>query len=151
MTKTSPQTTHPSGLSRKQKAFADFLIENPKASQTEAALHAYDVSTRESASVAATRAMKSPMVRAYLESHSEIAQETVIDVMDVSRKFAKGGTKEGASYAAVAIQAAKDIMDRVHGKPTQRTEVISKNVSVNIDLTGGRYEEKGSIFPKKDD
>lgn len=122
-------------MTRKQKAFAKTLVENPKMSGTEAAMKAYEA-TRGTAAVIAHNNLKNPLVAAYLEEHSEIAQDAMMEILDNSRKFAKSGDKVGADYANVAVNVAKDIMDRVHGKATQKVEHQATSININIDLTG---------------
>jgi hypothetical protein len=128
-------------LTKKQKALADFLLENPKESATEAAMQTYDVVDRRSASVIAAYTMNQPHVQAYMVEHSQIASDTMFEIMDGAKKFAKGGGKEGAAYAGVAVSVAKDILDRVHGKATQKIETESKVVTINIDLSQGGEDE----------
>ena len=122
-------------LTRKQKAFAKELIQNPKISNTEAAMRTYDT-TKGTARLIAHNNMKNPLVQAYLEEHSQTAQDAMMEILDNSRKFAKGGDKVGADYANVAVNVAKDIMDRVHGKATQKVEQTTQTVSISIDLSG---------------
>ena len=128
-------------MTRKQKAFAKKLVENPRMNGTEAAMQTYET-TRGTAAVIAHNNMKNPLVQAYLEEHSDIAQDAMLEILSNSRKFAKGGDKVGADYANVAVNVAKDIMDRVHGKATQKVEHQSTAISINIDLTGGDEEEE---------
>jgi hypothetical protein len=47
----------------------------------------------------------------------------------------KDDGKIGAAWASVGRATANDILDRVHGKATQRTEVTKQVVTLNIDLT----------------
>lgn len=121
-------------LTRKQQAFVKHLIENPKDSATQAVKNTYNVSTQRSAEVIASENLSKPEIQIALYESSELAQETVIDVMNYSRKLGKSGTKEGASYASVALSGARDILDRVHGKARQQVEVQSTSVSININL-----------------
>ncbi len=124
------------GLTHKQKAFADEIITNPKQSNTEAALKTLDVNSLNAAAVSAHTMMKNPKVQAYLQKHSQRAEDVMLEVMEYSRIYGKTGGKEGAAYAAVAVTVAKDVFDRIHGKATQKIETQSTSVNVNIDLTG---------------
>lgn len=128
-------------LTKKQKALADYLLENPKQSATEAVVNTYDVKDRKSAAVVAANTLAKPHVQAYMIEHSQLASDTMFEVMDGAKKFAKGGGKEGAAYAGVAVSVAKDILDRVHGKATQKIETESKIVTINIDLSQGDEDE----------
>lgn len=125
-------------LTRKQKAFVEHIINHPKESLTDAAMAAYDVKGKGGAAVIAHENMQKPLVKLELERHSQLAEETLLDVMTYSRRYGKsksGSKEQGASYAAIAVNASKDILDRVHGKATQRVEQTSSVVNLNIDLT----------------
>lgn len=123
-------------LTRKQKAFADELLQNPKRSATQAVMNTYDVQKRRTAEVIASENLRKPEIMKYLHDNAGEAESTVITVMNYSKELGRTGDKSGAAYASVALASAKEILDRVHGKATQRTEVTSKKVSVHIDLTG---------------
>lgn len=129
-------------LTRKQQAFVQHLIDNPKASAAEAARHAYNGTTARSARQQATENMAKPGIQLELAKHSRTAESTLVKVMDYSRKYGETGTREGASYAQVAVGAAKDILDRVHGKATQRTETANVSVVLSIDLTDTAGQEQ---------
>lgn len=123
-------------LTKKQQIFVKYLIDNPKASATAAAREAYNVTTSHSAEVVAHENMRKPEIKLELAKYSGSAESTVVEVMDYSKELGKSGRGAGAQYAGVALQAARDILDRVHGKATQRTEVSTQAVTLNIDLTG---------------
>ena len=133
----------PRKLTRKQKAFADQLIANPTMSGKAAALKAYGNIAPGTAEQVAHYNMKSPLVQAYMQKHSELAQEAMLELLANSRQFAKGGDRDGAAYAGVAFNIAKDIMDRVHGKATQKIEQQSTSVTISIDLSG--VEEPSTV------
>ena len=122
-------------LTAKQKAFADEAIANPKSSGTEIAMKTYDAASRRTAAVIAHNNLNNPAIQAYMVKHSELAQEAMLELLDNSRKFAKQGDRDGAAYAGVAFNISKDILDRVHGKATQKTEITQNTVSVNINLS----------------
>lgn len=123
-------------LTRKQKLYADYLLNNPKASHTEAVKHAYRDTTQSTRGVIASENIKKPNIQMYLENHGYNAVADIIQIAKYSKEYGNRGDRDGASYASVALAANRDIADRAFGKATQRTEVISKSVSVNIDLTG---------------
>lgn len=122
-------------LTRKELAFAKELLENPKQSATKAVLKTYNTSDYKTASVIASENLAKPRVMKYLENHAEQAENTVLEVMEYSRKLGKTGTKEGASYASVALASAKEVLDRVHGKSKQQIETTTTGVTLTIDLT----------------
>lgn len=122
-------------LTRKQKAFADHLLNNPKDSATKAVQATYDTDSYTTQRHIASDNLTKANIRAYLDIHSQQAENTVLEVMDYSNRYGKQGGKEGASYATVALNSAKDILDRVHGKARQQIDVQSTSVNINIDLS----------------
>lgn len=105
--------------------------------KTEAYIKAYDHNgTRKTANEEASRTTSLPQVKLELAKYSNIAEDKMIQILDYSTEYGRDNTKEGASYAAVAVTVAKDILDRVHGKATQRIEQSSQSVTISIDLTG---------------
>lgn len=120
---------------RKQLAFVKFLLENPKSSATQAVIEAYDPQSYGSARALASENLTKPNVLAILQDASEEAEGVLSSVMRRADRFSASNDKVGASYASVARAAANDILDRVHGKATQRTESITAVVTINMDLT----------------
>lgn len=118
------------GLTRKQKAFADHLINHPKDSATEAAAQTYNVSTRESAEVIASQNLSRPPILKYLNKHIEDAETTLLNVMYNSEKM-----KDEPQHARIAKDAADSVLDRVLGKATQKVESHSTTVNLNLDLS----------------
>lgn len=118
------------GLTRKQKAFADELIANPKQSATKSAQNTYNLKDSKVAAVVASENLRKPNIVAYLEQFDNFAQETIIDVAQNSRTL-----KDEPAHANIALQASKDILDRLHGKATQRTESTSTVVTLGLNLS----------------
>lgn len=131
-------------LTRKQKAFADYLLNNPKASAAEAIRQVYDIGSKHgitqkngeafTSSMMARENLQKPAIMLYLQNHGIEAETTLVDIMQTGKKYSKTGTKEGASYAAVAVSAAKDILDRVHGKATQKVETTGVTLQISVDM-----------------
>jgi phage terminase small subunit len=111
-------------LTRKQSAFVQYLLENPKDSATKAAIAAYNVTTPHSAEVMAQENMRKPAIMAVLADHAIEAENTVVEFM------------KQRDDKRLAFDASRDLLDRTHGKATQRMEVQSTAVSITIDLTG---------------
>lgn len=138
-TQTTPRPAKPLNspkLTRKQTAFVNHLLDNPKASAAQAAREAYNVTSVTSATSVAHELMTKPDIQLALANQANIALTGMIEVAEYSKKYGRTGTKEGASYASVAVQVYKDTLDRVLGKATQKVESTSKVVTLNIDLTG---------------
>lgn len=79
--------------------------------------------------------LKKPEIASALEKYLNQAEEGVIEIAEYSKDMGKTFSKEGASYAAVALSAYKDIQDRVKGKATQKIETTSTSVNLNLSLT----------------
>lgn len=123
---------------RKEKAFAQYLVDNPTATLSEAYQAVYNVrpeTTVSSVHSQASALAKRPTVKLELSRYSEEAESVLVEVLEYSNRYGKEGGHVGAAYAVNARQTAQDILDRVHGKATQRTEVRSEAVILNIDLT----------------
>lgn len=110
-------------LTKKQANFVSELLGDKKISATEAASRTYAVKNRQVAEVIAHENLRKPQVLAHLEANSERAERKIVELMSSAKK------------EEVQIQAAKDILDRVHGKATQRIEQSTTGVTLTIDLT----------------
>lgn len=121
-------------LTRKQRAFVQHLITRPKDSATKAIKATYNVTTDLSARQQAHDNLTNPNILLELSKHDRTAQMTVVEVMNTSKEFSKTGTVAGASYAGHAIQAANSLLDRLHGKATQRVESTSTVVTLSLDV-----------------
>lgn len=123
-------------LTRKQKVFTKHMIDNPKASATEAALAAYNTTSPAVAAVIATENLRKPNILTELAKYQSNAELTLIEVMNTSKEYSRQFSKEGAAYASVAVQSANSILDRLLGKATIKHDITSTAVTLNIDLTG---------------
>jgi hypothetical protein len=123
-------------LTMKQARFVRYLLENPKASATAAALFAYDTLSVNAAAQIGSDNLRKDQVMAVLNDAAEEAESVITSVMRVAKGFSTSGDKVGAAYATVARAAANDVLDRIHGKPTQRTESTQAVININMDLTG---------------
>ena len=111
----------------KTKAFADTLLANPKLSYTEAYILTHETTNRKSASVSASKLLASPSVSIYLTEHVNMARQKIVDLAN------------NAGKEEVQLRAAQDILDRVHGKPTQHIDSVVSGVTLNIDLTSSLH------------
>lgn len=112
-------------LTRKQKAFADTLINNPKLSATKAALLTYgkphQPTTYETAQQIAHENLTKPNIQLYLDKHVDKAKNRVVELVDSKKED-------------IALRASDSILDRTLGKATQRTESINTTVNLNLSL-----------------
>lgn len=109
-------------LTRKQKAFADELLANPKQSATQAANKTYDVATLNAAAVQAHQNLMKPNVQLYLDEHVQKAKNKVVTLID-------------SDDEQIALRASDSILDRTLGKATQRVEQHTTGVTLMIDLS----------------
>ena len=123
----SKSGTYSAKLTEKQKAFADYKLSNPKASNTEAALKAYNTTDRATAGVLAHQNLKNTNVIHYLETNRDKAQQVITEFMELSDS-PKLGEKR------LAYDSATQVLDRTIGKPTQKTEVTGGIVTLNLTL-----------------
>lgn len=109
-------------LTRKQQAFVNELIANPKQSVTQATLKTYNVKDANVARAVGSENLAKPSIMQHLVANSVRAEEKIVELLEAEKQ-------------EVQIQAAKDILDRVHGKATQKIEQTTTGVTLTIDLT----------------
>jgi phage terminase small subunit len=133
------EPTEPKSVARsltpKQRKFAKAYLKSGNASQ--AVRESYDVTSELAARNIGSENLTKPNIKHYLELHNNDAENTTVELMEWGKKEAiTSDSKDRAALAGIALQAAKDIQDRVKGKAVQRTEVSSKSVNININLAG---------------
>lgn len=117
-------------LTRKQQHFVDLLLSDKKISATESARRSYNTTTSNSASLIASENLRKPQIISYLAKHSNTVEQVLINTMTEWQDHEKPRQRE------IAIDVAKYVHDKIHGKAKQITEVQSSGVTLNIDLTG---------------
>ncbi len=126
MSRSAPLIKSKIKLTRKQKAFADALINNPKLSATRAALQTYGTPekppTYQTAQQLSHENLTKPNIQLYLDEHVQKAKNRVVELIDSKKED-------------IALRASDSILDRTLGKATQRTEVTSISMSFGMDLT----------------
>lgn len=111
------------GLTRKQKAFADYLINNPKASATQAATQTYDIKGKSNvAEVIASQNLSRPSIQLYLDEHIQKAKEKIVTLVDSQKD-------------EIALKASESILNRELGTPVARQEVRSTRINISLGLT----------------
>lgn len=118
-------------LTRKQKIFVDYVLDHPKESYTQAAVVAYGASNRGVASSIAAENLTKPAIKMALGKANDLVESTLTTVVE------EWGSSTDVQERSLAINTARYIHDKIHGKATQRTEVTSNVVSISLDLTGG--------------
>lgn len=116
-------------LTRKQAVFVRELIDNPKQSNTKAAMVAYNTNQKIARTIAAEN-MAKPSIRSHLENAVELVEDTLITTV---RDW---GRSDNTRRREISQNAAMWIHDKVHGKATQRIESQSTSINLTIDLSG---------------
>lgn len=109
------------GLTRKQKDFADKILDNPKISNTQAYVEAYGNTNIKTAGKAAHSLMKNPKILQYMDSYAPQAERRIIELTQSENE-------------RIALDASRDILDRTKGKAIARTESMNVNVSIESFL-----------------
>lgn len=110
-------------LTRKQKAFADGIINNPKASAAEIARQTYNITDNKTSAVVASQNLSKTNISLYIDEHVNKAKERIVQLIDSDKP-------------EIQLRASQDILDRTHGKAKQQIEQVTTGVTLNIDLTG---------------
>jgi hypothetical protein len=116
-------------LTNKQKAFVKHIVENPKASYTEAAVVAYDVKNRNVAASIAAENLTKPAIISELDNFNEIIEETMANAVK------DWGRSEKVAERTLAVDTAKFMHDKIHGKARQTVESRSTKVNISINMT----------------
>jgi hypothetical protein len=124
-----------SKFTKKDKSALDAWINDPTISQTEAVMRSnFAAKDRASAGAIASRVFNKPTSKRYLEEHAEEAKNTIIYHM------------RNKDNAKLSFEAAKDILDRTDGRPTQKVKNETSKVVINADFTGGQASQ--AVRPK---
>lgn len=127
------KTYKPRKLTTKQKLFIKEKLDNPKQSDTQAAIKAYSTPDKQispaSAQVIAFENLRKPAITSKLEDANELVESALIGTVK------DWGDHDKPRQREIALDSAKYIHDKVHGRATQSIETKSTQVVVNIDLT----------------
>lgn len=115
------------GLKVNSKAVLDIIAAQTKQNATQAykEIHpnASDVTARNNAS----QLLAKPSAQIYLQKHVDKAKERVVELVNSDKED-------------IALRASDSILDRALGKATQRTEVTTTGITLNLDLTSSLEE-----------
>lgn len=110
-------------LTIRQQNFIDELLRDKTISATEAYIRIYGNSNRNSARALASETLAKPNVQVYKDEVFTKAKLRVAQLVDSRNE-------------RIALDASKDILDRVAGKAVTKQEITQKTVSVKLDLQG---------------
>ena len=110
-------------LKKRSKETLDVYIKSKnRLSQTDAYLVTHPNAKRRTANDLAAKLFNKPDAKIYLQEHVNKAKSTIVSLLDDEK-------------SEIRLKSAVEILDRNEGKATQRTEVTSQGIQINIDLT----------------
>lgn len=110
-------------LKPKSRQVLDKLAGDAKLSATEAYLQVHKTTNRRSATSNAYKLLRKPEAQIYLQKHVDNARSSIV-------KLSKEAKNEG-----VRLSASQDILNREYGTATQRQEVKTQVVTLNLNLS----------------
>jgi hypothetical protein len=84
--------------------------------------------SQDTAKAAAYQLLAKPEAQIYLQEHIDKAKRTIVDLMDSEKDD-------------IRLRSAQDVIDREHGKATQRVEQTTTGVTLTIDLTNALTQQ----------
>lgn len=120
------------GLKPKSIQVLDKLLADPKISQTDAYLDVHKTTDRTTARNNASQLMKKESAQIYMQKHIDKATKRIVELV-------------GTDKQDIALRASQDILDRTHGKATQRVEQHTTGVTLTIDLTSSLTDDPEPI------
>jgi hypothetical protein len=111
-----------SGLKHNSKKVLDIIAGQTKQNATQAYKEVHPDATDITARTNAHQLLQKPSAQIYLQKHIDKAKEKVVELIDSPKE-------------QIALQASESVLDRALGKATQRTEVSTTGITLNIDLT----------------
>lgn len=116
-------------LTRKQAAFVKHLLDNPKDSATEAAEQSYNLKNRQTAGQVAHENLRKPEIISELAKHNTMIESALINTVAEWKEHEKPRQRE------IAMDSAKYIHDKIHGKATQKVEQTVNTVNLTLSLS----------------
>lgn len=114
-------------LTKKQKAFADEVIETGNGTQS--ALKTYDTEDYSTAGMIASENLKKPKIIEYIESHAPGAMLRIVEI------------SKTAKNEAVKLSANKDIVDRAGFQPSKEKESQGNTYNLVFVLNQAKNED----------
>ncbi len=115
-------------LTRKQRAFVNELKKNPKQSATKAVLKTYNVTNYSTAGAIASENLKKPQIISHLEAYNDIVESTI------SNTVIEYGNSQNIKERTLAVETAKYVHDKLHGKAVQRNVTLNAGVTLQEAL-----------------
>jgi phage terminase small subunit len=135
MSSTKPRKpiTNNKPLTRKQHAFVQELINNPKQSATQAALKTYGTTdkptTYNTAMQIAHDNLSKPNIVTELSKYNNMVENSIITTINRYKDSDK------LTEVQEAMTNARWVHDKIHGKATQQIQSTTKVLNISIDLS----------------
>jgi len=117
------------GLKANSKKVLDIIAGQQAKNATQAYKVVHPDASDVTARTNAYKLLQKPASQIYLQEHISKAKETIVELMSSDKDD-------------IRLRSAVDILDRTHGRATQRTEVQTTGITLNIDLTSTLEEEE---------
>lgn len=127
-------------LTAKQKAFVKAKLDNPKISNTDAAMVAYDAKDRSVGSTLGHNLIRNQKIIMALGEHNDLFESVIVKT---AKDWQDSNTPRKRE---IALNAAMFGHDKVHGKATVKIDQQSTVVRVSINLTGDGEEPPAELL-----
>lgn len=114
-------------LKANSKKMLDIIASQKTRNATAAYKEVHPTASTAVAKAQASALLAKPEAQLYLNQHIDKAKQTIVELMDSEKDD-------------IRLRASTDVLDRTHGKATQKVEQTSVGVSLNIDLTSALPE-----------
>lgn len=130
MDKAPKQPPKMTKLKRGSIKFLDKYASDPKLGPSEAYLMTHKTTNKNTASASASKILAKPAAQLYLKKHRKLARDVKLEVLANARAY-----PEKVAYQKLANDIAEQMLDRIEGKPIQKTENTNHNVNLNIEAS----------------
>lgn len=121
-----------SNLTKKQRTVVDTYLSDKNVTKQQAYLSGFNVrpgTTKASIAAQTTKTFNNPLVKMELAKHNSRVEQVLYNTMD------EWGSEQNSRKREIAVDTAKYIHDKIHGRSKQQIEVQSTTVTIGIDLT----------------
>lgn len=109
-------------LKHNSKRVLDIIAGQTQRNASKAYKEVYPNASQLTALNNASQLLKKPEAQVYLQQHVDKATTTVVELLDSQKDD-------------IRLRSAQDILDRNHGRATQKVEQHSTGITLTIDLT----------------
>jgi hypothetical protein len=107
-------------LKKNSKKILDIIASQPGINQTDAYRQVHPNTSDITARTNAYKLMKKPEAQIYLQKHVDKAKNKVVELISSDNEH-------------ISLKASESVLDRVLGKPTQKTESVSLNIEALLE------------------